>query len=303
MNKQKLVSLFVACILTSWSVYGQALEPRLYSNTPVAMNFMLSGYTYSTGAAVADPSMHLESGKIDLHLPFAAYARSFGLWGKSGKFDVVVPYGFLSGTASFNGEDVERNVNGFTDPLFRVSMNLLGAPAMTLEEYLAYKQNFVIGTSVQVSAPLGQYDSDKVINLGTHRWSIKPEIGASKTVGPVIFELATAATLFTDNGDFYQGQTREQEPIYSVQGHVVYTLNKGIWMALDGTYYTGGRTTVDGNEGEDLQQNTRIGATLALPVSRHNSLKIYASTGVSTRTGSDFNTYGAAWHCRWGGGL
>ncbi|TAH66309.1 MAG: hypothetical protein EWM45_11755 [Rhodopseudomonas palustris] len=35
----------------------------------------------------------------------------------------------------------------------------------------------------QVSAPLGQYDSSKLINLGNHRWKIRPEIGASKAIG------------------------------------------------------------------------------------------------------------------------
>ena len=80
-------------------------------------------------------------------------------------------------------------------------------------------------------------------------------------------------------------------------------LGAGSWVALDGTYYTGGRTTVDGVEGNDLQKNSRLGATVALPVNRYMSVKLYGSTGVSTRTGSDFNAGGFFLQYRWGGGL
>jgi hypothetical protein len=91
--------------------------------------------------------------------------------------------------------------------------------------------------------------------------------------------------------------------VYSVQGHVIYSLRSDIWLAVDDTYYTGGRTTIDGVKGNDLQKNLRVGLTVSLPVNRHNSLKLYASTGIFTRTGSDFDTGGVAWQYRWGGGL
>jgi hypothetical protein len=141
------------------------------------------------------------------------------------------------------------------------------------------------------------------VNIGTNRWAFKPELGISKGLGPLTLELATSVSLYTDNPDFLGGQTRAQDPIYSVQGHVIYSLRSGIWLAVDGTYYTGGRTTVDGVEGNDLQKNWRVGLTVALPINRYNSLKLYATTGVFTRTGSDFDTVGVAWQYRWGGGL
>jgi hypothetical protein len=282
---------------------AQSLEPRLYSNAPVGMNFLVGGYVFSTGAAIADPTVNLEDGELDLNMPVVAYARSFGLWGKSSKFDVVVPYGFLSGSAKVNGNLVQREVDGFADPSLRVSMNFMGAPALALPEFMSYKQNFVFGGSLQVMPPLGQYDASRIVNLGSNRWTIKPELGVSKTVGPVILELATAAALFTDNTDYNNRQTKEQAPLYSAQGHLVYTFPKGIWAAFDWTYYVGGQSTVDGNEKQDRQENSRVGVTLAFPVNKYNSVKLYASTGVSTRTGSDFDTYGLLWQYRWGGGL
>jgi len=53
----------------------------------------------------------------------------------------------------------------------------------------------------------------------------------------------------------------------------------------------------------DLQQNWRRGATLAIPVDRHNSVKLYASSGVSARTGNSYDLVGIAWQYRWGGGI
>ena len=116
-------------------------------------------------------------------------------------------------------------------------------------------------------------------------------------------EATAGATFYTDNNEFFGGNTLTQDPIYSVQGHVIYGFRSGIWASVDATYFTGGRTTVNGVLNSDLQQNWRVGTTLALPVNRQNSIKFYASKGVSARTGNDFDLIGLAWQCRWGGGL
>ncbi len=125
----------------------------------------------------------------------------------------------------------------------------------------------------------------------------------SKASGPWTLELTLAATFFTDNTDFYGGSTRSQDPLYSVQGHAIYAFRSGIWASFDATYFTGGRTTLNGVLGSDLQQNWRLGATLSLPVDLRNSVKLYASSGVSARTGNSFDLLGIAWQHRWGGGL
>jgi hypothetical protein len=292
--------IFLVSLLLVVTVKAQSLEPRFYSNAPKGLNFLLGGYTLSTGGLSADPALKLTDANLELHMPFVAYARSSALFGKSAKFDISVPYGFLSGDAYLDGVYVEREVDGFADPQFRGSINLLGAPALTMEEFKDYKQNFILGTSLKVSAPLGQYDTGKLVNIGQNRWSFTPELGASKTFGPFVLEVAGATTFYTDNDEF-GGKTKEQEPLYSIQGHVVYAFKHGIWLAFDATRYAGGRSSVNGVERDDMQQSSRLGATLAFPVNKANSIKLYASAGVSTRTGSDFNTYGAAWQYRWGG--
>jgi hypothetical protein len=284
-------------------VHAQDLEPRPYANTPVGVNFLIAGYSYSQGNVLADPSVPLTNGEVTVHSPVLAFARSLDLWGLAGKVDAALPYACASGSAAFAGMPGTRDMCGLADPRMRLSVNFYGAPALTLEELTHHQQDLFVGASLQVAAPLGQYDANKLLNIGTHRWFVKPELGISKALGPVTVELAAGVTFYTPNNDFLEGQEKQQEPIYSLQGHLVYAFESGIWAALDATYYRGGVTTIDGVGGDDLQENSRLGVTLALPVNRHNSVKLYGGTGVLTRTGSNVNTVGVAWQYRWGGGL
>jgi hypothetical protein len=295
--------IFFFLLLANSISQAQDIEPRSYSNAPVGMNFLVAALGYSEGGISFDPSVPITNADIKTDLAALAYARVLDLGGQSGKFDIVLPYASLKGTADYLGSPVAREISGYGDPRLRFSMNFLGAPALTVKEFAAYRQDLIIGGSVQLSIPTGQYDNSKLINIGTNRWYIKPELGASKAWGPWTLELMTGATLFGDNADFFGGKRREQDPIYSLQGHLIYGFSSGIWMALTTAYLRGGRTTLDGVRGNDLQESSRLGATLALPVDRHNSIKLYVNSGVYTRTGTDFDTIGAAWQYRWGDGF
>ena len=292
-----------ALVFAATHAYGAELEPRSYANTPVGLNFLIGGYSYSEGGLSTSESSPIKDAQLRIHTEFLAYARSLDVWGKSGKFDVILPYSQLSGSAMVDGQPRDRQVSGLNDPRFRFSVNVYGAPALSMQEFVNYRQDLIIGASVQVSAPIGQYDSGKLVNIGTTRWFIKPDIGISKAFGPLTLELSAGVIFFTKNDDFFGGTTLEQDPVYSTQAHVIYNFGRGVWGALNGTYDYGGRSTVNGVRGDDVQGNSRAGATLALPVDRNNSIKLYASTGVSTRTGSDYNLGGIAWQYRWGDGL
>jgi hypothetical protein len=293
----------IALVFAATHASAGELEPRAYANTPVGLNFLMGGYAYSEGGLSTSASSPIKDAQLRIHTEFFAYARALDVWGKSGKFDVVLPYSQLSGTAMVDGQPRERQVSGLNDPRFRFSVNFYGAPALSMQEFSSYRQDILIGASVQVSAPVGQYDSGKLVNIGTNRWSIKPDIGISKAVGPLTLELTAGVTFFTNNEEYYGGTTLEQAPVYSTQAHVIYHFPGGVWGALDGTYDYGGRTTVGGVRNDDVQKNSRWGATLALPVNRNNSIKLYASTGASIRTGSDYTLGGIAWQYRWGEGL
>ena len=282
--------------------YAQELEPRAFANTPVGMNFMIGAYAYSEGTAGTDPSVPITDTEVKLHSAVLGYVRTLDLWGRSGKVDVIVPYTWASGSAKLAGQARSREVSGFGDPKLRVSMLFYGAPALSLDEFRDYKPDIIIGGSLEITPPLGQYDSDKLLNIGANRWSFKPEVGISKTLGPLILELTTGVRFYTDNNNFLDGKTLQVKPLYSVQGHLIYSITPGIWLGLNGLYYAGGRGIIDGKKGESLE-NARVGITLALPVNRYNSIKLYGNRGVYTKTGSDFDQVGIAWQLRWGGGL
>jgi len=292
----------IALALGVANARAQEAEPRSYSNTPIGLNFLIAGYGYSEGKIPFDPDLAIANARFNSDTGALAYVRSFDLGGQSAKFDVVLPASSFSAQALVNGQPAERQMSGPGDPRFRVSANLFGAPALSAKDFASYQQDLIVGVSLQVSAPLGQYDDTKLLNLGYNRWSFKPELGISKAWGPWTFELAPSVTIFTDNKDFFGGNTFSQAPIYAVQGHILYNFPSGIWMALDGIFFAGGHTALNGVKSDNEQVNTRAGVTLALPVDRNNSLKLTAGTGITTRTGSEFSAVGVAWQYRWGGG-
>jgi hypothetical protein len=281
---------------------AQDAEPRSYSNTPVGLNFLIAGALYSQGKLAFDPDLSVADADFHTNTGLVAYVRSFDFAGQSAKFDVIVPASSFAAQGFVNGLPREREMSGLGDPRFRVSVNLIGAPAMSVKDFANYRQDLIVGVSLQVSAPFGQYDNSKLLNLGNNRWSFKPELGISKAVGPWTFELAPSVTFFTDNTDFFGGNTFAQAPFYAVQGHILYTFQSGAWIALDGVYFSGGHTTLNGVKSDNEQRNTRAGFTVALPIDRQNSLKLSASTGITTRTGSEFSAVGVAWQYRWGDG-
>ena len=302
-TKIRAVAALTACGFIATVSRAQDIEPRAYSNAPVGVNFLIAGYAYLQGGLSSDPSLPITDAALNAHNAVLTYTRVLDFWGKSGKFDFVLPYTWLSGSANFESQKLQRVVNGFADPLFRLSVNLHGAPALTLKEFASYEQDWIVGASVRVSAPFGQYDNSRVVNIGMNRWTIRPEAGVSKAVGPWTLEVTSGATVFTDNKDFFGGHTRLENLIYSSQGHVIYSFQSGRWLSIDTTYFAGGQSRLDGIPSNDRQQNWRAGGTFALPVDLHNSVKLYVSRGVSARTGNNWDVIGIAWQYRWGGGL
>jgi hypothetical protein len=188
--------LALALVTVSVETHAQDLEPRAFANTPIGLNFLIGGYAYAKGTVGTDPAVPLEDTEVKLNSAVLAYVRTLDLWGWSGKVDVILPYTWASGSAKLAGQPRKREVSGLGDPRFRFSMLAYGGPALSLDEFRDFQPDVIIGTSLEVT-PLGQYDSDKLLNIGTNRWSFKPEVGVSKTFGPLTLELATGVRFYT----------------------------------------------------------------------------------------------------------
>jgi hypothetical protein len=204
----------------------------------------------------------------------------------------------------------EQNLrrSGLADSLFRLSVNLKGGPAMPVQRYLGWKQKILIGVSLRVIAPTGQYDPTKLINWGVNRWAFKPEVGYSQSWGPWVVDGYAGVWFFTTNHDFwsrnsyYAGtRSQSQSPIGAWEGHLIFDFKKrGLWTSLDGNVWLGGTTTVGGVENPLTRQvNSRLGATVAIPFSKHQSLKMSYSSGTYTRFGGDYQNVSVAWQYSW----
>ena len=289
--------------LASLRAHAQDIEPRAYSNAPVGVNFAIAGAVWTRGGLPSDPAIPVTDASLRTSNLVLAYARALDLWGKSGKFDAIVPYTRLDGSAEYFGQPLARRVAGFGAPAFRLSINLYGAPALALRDFANWKQDVIVGASLQVVPPWGQYDATRLVNISSHRWAIKPELGLSKAVGAWTLELQAAMTFFADNDRFFGSNTRSQRPLYALQGHLIHAFPSGKWISFDTTYFTGGRSSINDVASDDLQRNWRAGVVFAIPVDRLDSFKLSASSGVSARTGNNFDAIGIAWQHRWGGGL
>jgi hypothetical protein len=289
--------LFSISLCLTKSLLAQDLDPRAYARVPVDATVLIAGFNYSYGSVILDPTLPIEDLEANVASPILGIARTFSLFGLTSQAYVALPYSWAEASGKVLGEDSSITRNGFGDTRFRLSVLFLGAPAATVEEFAKSEPQTVLGASLTVTAPTGQFFSDKLINLGTNRWSFKPEVGLSYFVNKQwLIDLYAGAWFFTDNSSFYPGNSvRSQDPLLTFQTHVSYNFNPLMWAAIDFTYYTGGQSAINDVYKDDRQNNSRIGATFNIPVSRVSSIKLAYSTGAIIRVGGNFSTISVAW--------
>jgi hypothetical protein len=182
---QTLAALGV-CLLAAGAptAHAQDIEPRAYSNAPIGVNFAIAGFAHTRGGVAFDPALPAKNPQLETSNAVLAYAHVLDFWGRSGKVTAILPYTWLDGTAEFAGQTIPRKIDGVADARFGLSVNLYGAPALTLKEFASYRQDLTVGASLQMSVPMGQYDRSKLVNIGMNRYSFTPEVGASKALGP-----------------------------------------------------------------------------------------------------------------------
>lgn len=292
MRQGTLSALLICAATWMWGAgaVAQELTPRAYWPAPVGTRVAVFGFNHSTGDVVTDPSLPVVGVDSDINLGLFAYIHYLSLWGRTSNILVEVPYSWGSTQGDLENEATRRDFSGIADIGITMSVNLIGAPALTPEDFEQLRQDPhpILGASLKVVAPTGDYDPDKLINVGTNRWALKAELGYMIPIEPRwLLEFELGGWLIGDNDDFL-GQTREQRPIVTGEFHLVRRFKPGFWASLDVNYYTGGRSTIGGIEVADLQRNSRIGGTIVVPVRRRHAFKVGYSTGVVTESGGDF---------------
>jgi hypothetical protein len=285
------------------SASAQELTPGAYTPAPIHVNFVGVQNQFNRGDVTFEPSLPVTDARATINTTVAQWGRTMNLGGRYGNIVVAVPFvaGHLEGL--YLGEFQQIDRAGFADPQVRAAINLYGAPALPLKEFVRQRRRAVVGASLSMTAPLGNYDSARAINIGTHRWAFKPEVGVSRTVARWTFEGYAGVWLFTANDAFRGTGVRTQEPLFTTQFHVEYAFRPRLWLAFNSNFYSGGRTTLNGTVNLDFQKNSRVGGTLSVPAGLRNAFKFAVSRGAYTTIGADFTSLSVGYQYTWGGGM
>ncbi len=288
-----LVQLF---IIVASPCLAEELEPRRWAHLPIDTNFFGTGYAYTEADIGFDPVLKIENVDMEMDTWVAKYIRSFSLFEKTARVSVLQAYqeGNWSGLLDGTPRKIKRS--GLTDTRVRFAINLYGAPPLKGKEYAEYrsktKVETIVGAGLSVQLPTGDYMDDKLINLGTNRFTFRPQIGVIHTRGKWSTEATGIVALHSDNTDFYNGKKLEQDPLYSIHGHLIYTFRPAVWASASAGYNYGGKSTVDGTKKDDLKRNLAWALAFGFPVSRHLGLKIaYVGTRTQESTGFDSDSF------------
>jgi hypothetical protein len=271
------------------------VQPLLYQNVPVGTSFWSLGFSNSRGEVTVDNSIPVRDAEGDINTYTVSYARALDLGGRSALLTVVLPYVDLAFEGLFLGQPASTDRVGRGDPRVRLAVNLYGAPALDLDEYRAWQQRTILGASVEVSMPLGRYQEERIINIGSNRWSMTAQLGGSHRIGPFTVEGAVGGVWFTDNTDVLGSGRLSQDPMGVVRASARWHFGRGAWLGAAVLYTNGGRTTIDGLERDDELDNWRSGVAVSVPLSARHRIQLLATEGVTARIGSDFTTYAVTW--------
>lgn len=287
-----LALVLVCSSLASVDSLAQDLTPRTYWPAPNGTRLFIFGYSHQTGDVVTDPSLPIAGVDSTINSGVLAYQQTLDFFGRTGNIQLAVPYVDGTTTGMVSDEPGRRDVAGLGDASVTFTINLAGAPTMSAADFQALRQKPrpILGASIKVVAPTGEYESDRLINIGTNRWAARFQLGYIRPLSRKwLVEVSAGAWFFEDNDEFLGG-TRKQDPIAALNFHLVRRFSPGLWASLDLNYYLGGHTTVDGERRADLQRNSRLGFSLAYPFKRRHAVKFGISEGVVTESGGDFRT-------------
>ena len=276
--------------------FAEELEPRRWSHLPINTNFIGGGYAYTEVDIGLDPILKLEAVDVELHTWGAKYIRTFSLLDKTARVSLLQAYQEGRWSGLINGAPKSVSRSGWTDTVLNFAINLCGAPPLQGKEYAAYRAaaevETIVGAGLSVQLPTGDYMDDKLINLGTNRFTFRPQIGVTHKRGKCSTEVTGLVALYTDNDEFFNGNKLEQEPIYIIHSHLVYDFRHRVWAGMSAGYNHGGKSTVNGVKKDDLKQNLAWALSFGFPLSRHLGVKMaYSGTRTQERTGTDSATF------------
>lgn len=263
--------------------------------------FASLAYLFTDGEIFLDPVLRIEDAVTEQHAINTRYLYNFGLEGLTARIEADIPYVRGRWQGIVNGEFMSTEREGIADPRLRLSVLLRGAPALSGEAFSKYRAthpvNTVIGAAVSLRLPVGEYYRDRLINLGSNRFVLRPELGVLHTRYRVSYELTGSISLFENNDEFWPGDSvREQDPLFLIQGHIVYTFKPGLWASVSAGYGFGGESSINGASRDDKHDNHFWALTLGAPVAQYHTIKLtYAGVRTNNLVGVDSDNLLLAW--------
>lgn len=275
--------------------FAQDLEIRRWNHLPADQNFLSLNYGHTDGEIAVDPGFRIENATVQMDAWLLGYIRTFDLLDRAGRLEIR--QGWQSGIWSglLNGNQTSVSRDGLNDTVVRFSVDLIGAPPLKGDEFRKYRAaantETIIGAALGIQLPTGQYFGDKLINLGTNRLTFRPQLGMHQQYYNWSFELTGAASIFTENTSFFNGDRLQQDPIYSVDGSVEYSFTSGIWASADVGIGVGGLSTVNGVEKDDRRGNIGWSVSVGFPITQGLGVKStylgtdhWADVGITSHT-------------------
>jgi hypothetical protein len=274
---------------------AQDIEPRALTPAPVGTNIVGVSLSHSWGAVLLDKTIPVEDLDGSTYSVVPSYTRFINVFGLSSRVTAALPIATGDWDALVADTVATTSRTGLGDGMVGMLVFLAGAPAMTPAEFRNYRRKTVVGLSLRVSVPIGQYDPNKLINLGSNRWRITPSLSVSHRMGNWFVEAYAGVWFFTDNTSAFGGNVVGQEPLLGLQLHVAYSIKPRMWLAVGTRQTGGGRTIVNGVEQDNPNELSRIGAMAGFPVGVRSTIKLVGTAAVRATAGSDFNTVAVQW--------
>lgn len=301
-----IVFSFTGCLFVGVCP-AQDLAPRAYLITPIHSNAVTLIYSFYDGVIEFEGTVAITGATARVNVPVFSYSHSLNFFGRTANFLASLPYGVGNFRGTVLGAETHAYRSGLLPTTFRLSVNLKGGPAMNVQEFSKWRQKTILGVSLKFVPLTGQYDPTKLINLGTNRWAFKPELGYSRRWGHWILDAYGGAWFYTKNSEFFSRNqfspgtnTQSKSPIGSFEGHLSYDFKPRLWVSLDGNFWFGGSTSLNGIPSpRTLQRNSRVGATASIPLTKHQSVKFSYNNGAYVAYGGNYQNVSVAWQYSW----
>ncbi len=291
--KNSYILLASLISITSQS-YAMELEPLRWSHLPIGTNFAGGGYAYTEADIFVDPVTLLEDVDMELNTWAAKYIRTFSLFDKSARIGLSQSYQEGTWKGLVDGKPASVSRKGLSDTFVRFAVNLYGSPALSGKDYVEYRSKAdvetIVGMALAIRLPTGDYMDDKLINLGQNRFVLRPQIGVTHKRGKWLAELTSEVAFHTENDEFFNGNTRDQKPLYIMHGHLIHTFKPGVWAGLSVGYDYGGESSLNGVDSDDKKQNIGWAVSFTYPIERYSLKVAYVSTRTQEDVGFDSDT-------------